>query len=442
MSKICLQKVSRAANQDCRPKRLTLVLEVEGHRLGSVELDGSHLIKEFASASVQIVQKLLTAEEIAEEIVDSQEADADDYVSESLQREAPEEIQTATTKEVLRPVVHDGSSGWDTIQVPHYVKQVSFHVSPQDLNPERADDLKARFPDVSILTRPASINHATTDTPKPVSSSTKNIAESKLAVASSDHKTSGDAKYSTISEVADRIGLRLDRSLNQIWTHWINYRAILPLNATSDRLYRKLVTVYILACHMGELNLCYELLLRFQSTNFSDRDDLPELTTAVLAFQFLPERNPLCQWIATLFAFLWQTRLYGSRDAVLKLFNEVNSDAFCKFLFAVAWVRDPHTKGHNTAVLSQWCKVHDHKFGSAEEASCNMVRDRLKGHLDSIMAQEAKDEYEESKKLVDDYEKTTRVQYLGKHAIQGTHVSGKKRDPQSSAGSRKRRRGG
>ena len=419
-----------------------MTLKVEGHHLGSVELDGSHLIKELASASVQFVQKLLKAQDIAEEIADSQEADADDYVSESLQSEVHEETQTAATKEVLRPVLHDGSSGWNTIQVPPYVKQVSFHVSPQDLTPERADDLKARFPDVSILTRPASINHATTDTPKPVSSSTKNIAESKLAVASSDHKTSGDAKYSTISEVADHIGLRLDRSLNQIWTHWINHRAILPLNATSDRLYRKLVTVYILACHMGELNLCYELLLRFQSTNFSDRDDLPELTTAVLAFQFLPERNPLCQWIATLFAFLWQTRLYGSRDAVLKLFNEVNSDAFCKFLFAVAWVRDPHTKGHNTAVLSQWCKVHDHKFGSAEEASCNMVRDRLKGHLDSIMAQEAKDEYEESKKLVDDYEKTTRVQYLGKHAIQGTHVSGKKRDPQSSAGSRKRRRGG
>ena len=192
---------------------------------------------------------------------------------------------------------------------------------------------------------------------------------------------------------------------------------------------------------MGELDLCYELLLRFQSTNSSDRHDLPELTTAVLAFQFLPERDPLCKWISTLFAFLWQTRLYESRDEVLKLFGEVNSDAFCKFLFAVAWVRDPHTKGHNTAVLNQWCEVHDHKFGSAEEASCNMVRDRLKGQLDSIMAQEAKDEYEESKKLVDDYEKTTRAQYPGKHAIQRTPGSSKKRDPQSSAGPRKRRRG-
>jgi hypothetical protein len=159
-----------------------------------------------------------------------------------------------------------------------------------------------------------------------------------------------------------------------------------------------------------------------------------------LAFQFLPERDPLCQWIATLFAFLWQTRLYESRDEVLKLFDQVNSNAFCKFIFAVAWVRDPHTKGHNTAVLNQWCEVHDHKNGSAEEASCKMVRDRLKGLLDSIRNQEARDEYEEAKRLVDEYEKSTRVQYLGKHVIQRTPVSSKKKDPQSSAGPRKRKR--
>jgi hypothetical protein len=169
---------------------------------------------------------------------------------------------------------------------------------------------------------------------------------------------------------------------------------------------------------------------------------LPELSAAVLAFQFLPEKDPLCQWIATLFAFLWQTRLYKSRDEVLKLFAEVNRDAFCKFIFAVAWVRDPHTKGHNTAVLDQWCEVHDHKNGSVEEASCKMVRDRLKGHLDSIRNKEARDEYEEAKRQVDEYEKKTRVpQYLGKHVIQGTPVSSKKKDPQGSAGPRKRKRG-
>jgi hypothetical protein len=422
-----------------------LVLEVEGCRVGSIELDGSHLVKDCASASVQIVQKLLMDEEIAEEIAGSEEVDADDYISESLQSESPEDIKTAATKGVPRPVAHDRSSTWDIIQIPPYVKQVSFHVSPQDLKPRRAEDLKARFPNVPILTTPALINRATTDIPEPVPSSTNNIAGSKLAVDSSDYTTSRDTRNSTISEVADRIGLRLGRSPKQIWNHWISDREILPLNATSkdslNQLYRKLVTVYILAYHKGELDLCYELLLRFQSTNFSDRDDLPELTTAVLAFQFLPERDPLCQWIATLFAFLWQTRLYESRDEVLKLFDQVNSDAFCKFIFAVAWVRDPHTKGHNTAVLNQWCEVHDHKNGSAEEASCKMVRDRLKGLLDSIRNQEARDEYEEAKRLVDEYEKSTRVQYLGKHVIQRTPVSSKKKDPQSSAGPRKRKRG-
>ena len=428
MSKNRLKKAFRAANQDCRHRKLTLIVEVEGHRLGSAELDGSHLLKDCASASVQIAQKLLTTEEIAEAIADSEEADADDYVSEG----------------VSTPVVRDGSSGWDSTQVPPYVKKVSFHVSPQDLTPKRADDLKARFPDVSVLTGPASINRDTTDTPDPVPLSTTKFAGPKLPVPSFDHTAFGAARNSTISEIADRLGLRLGKGPKQIWNHWDSHREILPLNATSrdslNQLYRKLVTVYILAYHKGKLDLCYELLLRFQSTNFSDRDDLPELTTAVLAFQFLPERDPLCQWIATLFAFLWQTRLYESRDDVLKMFDEVDSDAFCKFIFAVAWVRDPHTKGHNTAVLDQWCEVHDHENGLPEAASCRKVRDRLKGHLDSIRAQEARDEYEEAKRLVDDYEKTTRVPYLGKHAIQRTPVSGKKKEPQNSAGPRKRKR--
>jgi hypothetical protein len=165
------------------------------------------------------------------------------------------------------------------------------------------------------------------------------------------------------------------------------------------------------------------------------------LTTAVLAFEFLPESDPLCKWIATLFAFLWQTRLYESREEVLKMFNQVNSDAFCKFIFAVAWVRDPHTKGHNTAVLDQWCEVHDHENGSAEEASCKMVRNRLKEHLESIREQEAKDEYKESKRLVNDYEKAHGGHHLGKPAVQGTPISSKKKDSKSSAGPRKRKRG-
>jgi hypothetical protein len=423
-----------------------LVLEVEGYRVGNIELDGSHLVMDCASASVQIVQKLLMDEEPAEEVADSEEVDADDYVSESLQSESHEDIETAATKGVPRPVAHDWSSTWDIIQIPPYVKQVSFNVSPQDLKPKRAEDLKARFPNVPILTTPAFINPATTDVPEPVPSSTNNLAGSKLAVDSSDYTTSGDARDSTIYKVADCIGLKLGKASRLLWHHWMTKREILPFNATSkdqlNQLYRKLVTVYIHAYHKGELALCYELLLRFQSINFSDRDDLPELTTAVLAFQFLPEKDPLCQWIATLFAFLWQTRLYESRDEVLKLFAEVNSDAFCKFLFAVAWVRDPHTKGHNTAVLDQWCEVHDHENGSAEEASCKMVRDRLKEHLDSIRNKEARDEYEEAKSLVGEYEKTTRrPQYLGNHVVQRTPVSSKKKDPQSSAGPRKRKRG-
>jgi hypothetical protein len=418
-----------------------LVLEVEGRRIGSVELDGSHLVKDCASASVQIVQRLLTTEEI----VDSEESDADDYISKSLRSESSEEIRTAATKGAPRPVARDGSSTRDITEVPSYVKKVSFHVSPQDLNSKRAEDLKARFPDVSILTGPVLINRATTDTPEPVPSSTNNMAGTNLAIAGPDPTTSGDARNSPISEVADRIGLRLTTSLKAMWKHWTNYREILPLTATSqaslNKLYRKLVTLYVLAYHKGESGLCYALLLRFQSTNFSDRDDLPELTTAVLAFEFLPESDPLCQWIATLFAFLWQTRLYESREEVLKMFNQVNSDAFCKFIFAVAWVRDPHTKGHNTAVLDQWCEVHDHENGSAEEASCKMVRNRLKEHLESIREQEAKDEYKESKRLVNDYEKAHGGHHLGKPAVQGTPISSKKKDSKSSAGPRKRKRG-
>lgn len=219
MSKIRLQKAVPADNQDYRHKRLTLVLEVEGCRVGNIELDGSYLVKDCASASVQIVQKLLMDEELAEEIADSEDVDADDYVSESLQSESPEDIKTAATKGVPSPVTHDWSSTWDIIQIPPYVKQVSFHVSPQDLNPKRAEDLKARFPNVPILTTLALINRATTDVPEPVPSSTNNIAGSKLTVDSSGYTTSGDARDFTIYKVADRIGLKLGKASKLLWHH-------------------------------------------------------------------------------------------------------------------------------------------------------------------------------------------------------------------------------
>lgn len=244
---------------------------------------------------------------------------------------------------------------------------------------------------------------------------------------------------SPILRIAERIGLSASspgKVIHAIWLQWQNHGEVKPFAAVRktvklQQYYNNLVTLYILAFHRKEFDLCFAILLRFQSTNYTFRNELPDLATTVLAFQYLPEDNDLCRWIATLFAFLWGTQHYESREHILADFPQIDNEAFCKFLFAIAYIRDPFTKGHNTAVLAQWCEVHHHNEDDAEYRTCQEVYSHMEDYLDKIRSEEAEHEYDEAKRIVDDYVKSLRSQSLSVDTSQSTPIGMNKRRAES-----------
>lgn len=240
---------------------------------------------------------------------------------------------------------------------------------------------------------------------------------------------------SPIMSIAERIGLDLtceDKIIHAMWSQWQTNREVKSFAAArrSTKLepyYNSLVTLYIIACHKMEFDLCFAVLLRIQNTNYTFREKLPNVATVVLAFQYLPENDDLCRWLSTLFAFLWGTRQYENREHLLADFPHVDRDAFCKFIFAVAYVRDPFTKGHNTAVLDHWCEVHHHREGDEEAALCKQMYDSMKVQVDKIRSDEAKLEYEQAKNLVDDYVEGMKSASLSPEATQSVPLAKSKR---------------
>ncbi|KAJ4352776.1 hypothetical protein N0V95_003938 [Ascochyta clinopodiicola] len=175
---------------------------------------------------------------------------------------------------------------------------------------------------------------------------------------------------SAILSIAERIGLNIpppkDKVIHAMWLQWVNFDEIKPWGPrllSLDRYCDNLVTLYILAYHKKELDLCFAVLARFQNTNYCVKGKLPELSTAVLAFQHLPENDDLCRWLAVLFAFLWGTQQYKNHGELVAELPELDRPALSRLLFAIAYIRDPFTRGHNTAVLDRWCEVHHHEEG-------------------------------------------------------------------------------
>jgi hypothetical protein len=261
---------------------------------------------------------------------------------------------------------------------------------------------------------------------------------------------------SPILRVARQIGLTSDTPgtvIHAIWLQWQDHGEVKPFSTIRKgvnkgvklvQYYNNLVTLYILAFHKEEFDLCFALLLRFQSTNYNFRNEFPDLSTAVLAFQYLPEDNNLCRWIATLFAFLWRTQDWDSREHILTHFPDINKEALSRFLFAIAYIRDPHTKGHNTAVLAQWCAVHQHEEGDDQYRTCRKEYNYMEDQFNKIRSEEAEHEYDEAKTFVDDYVKSLRSHSLSVDNGQSTPVASTKRKAKSPMMSshKKYKRGG
>lgn len=379
--------------------------------------------------------------------------------------------------------------------VPNYVETVSFSVASTDLNTECREELGTSFPDVSIILKPEPCDKGvqadsevdivqdlqeeptptaaqkslldktagspllgisiepvaeTVPSPPSVNSSLAPISDltsiSSLAesgqVSDKDSNNLGGSrtsKWSPILDAAKTIGMKLDGSetaISSMWSRWQEKQDVKPFaqgNKTSlERFYTNLVTLYILAYHKEESALCFAILLEFQKTNYTC-DGLPSVPTSVLAFQFLPENDNLCTWIGTLLAFLWGTQQWQNREDLLAEFPGIDSDAFCKFIFAIARIRDPFTKGLNTAVLAEWCGVHDHAEGSVEEAQCKAVYGKMEGKLNKIKDHEAKNDYEEARKVVSKHDNKKQPKAKARDAMQPAHSSSRKRKAEGPA---------
>lgn len=220
---------------------------------------------------------------------------------------------------------------------------------------------------------------------------------------------------SPILRVATEIGLETHVPgpvLHAMWLQWRNQTEVKPFSTVKGvklvQYYENLVTLYILAYHKEEFDRCFALLLRFQCTNYTFRNQFPHLATAILAFQYLPEDNDFCRWIATLFAFLWPTQSWEKHQDIVDASPLIDKEALSKSLFAVAYIRDPHTKGHNTAVLAQWCAMHRHEEGDPEHGACRKAYAFLEDDIDKIRREEAEHEFDEANQIVKDYVKSSR----------------------------------
>ena len=277
----------------------------------------------------------------------------------------------------------------------------------------------------TTITRPrdATITPSTAATHKPSLASRITLAETgtsiKGASALDDEETSGSVSGSTSKSVdtgtpnsavhtspilnfAESIGIQISSHVGKVihamytnLSHHREVRAYAPRALKLEHYYSNLVILYILAYRKGEFDLAYIVLLRFQNTNYNRTGTLPGIELAVQAFEHLPPDSALCQWLAILYSFLWGTQSEGVYEKFTSDHPDLHTLALNKLLYAVAYVRDPFTEGHDAAVLTRWCNVHDHADGSPEQRLCEKAQVGLKIGLQEAL------ESEKARMLVD-----------------------------------------
>lgn len=257
--------------------------------------------------------------------------------------------------------------------------------------------------------------------------------------------------HSPILSVAQRIGLEIsrprDKVIHAMWIQWRNAQEVRPWGPRVLKLeqyYNNLVTLYILAYHKKELDLCFAILVRFQNTNYCFMGTLPEVPTAVLAFQYLPEEDDLCRWLSMLYSFLWAMQQYENHEHLLTELDGLDRNALSKLLFTVAHTRDPFTKGNNAAVLDRWCDVHHHGEGSKEEALCKEMYESMRANPDELRDIERDRRYQEAKDIIIDYNAKSWTNPQERTLTQSTPLAKGKRKAESPAAHshKKYKRGG
>jgi len=173
------------------------------------------------------------------------------------------------------------------------------------------------------------------------------------------------------------------RVLYAMYVNLIKKGETLPYGATHTTLghhYDNIVTLYILTYLREEFDLAFLVLLRFQHTSCDQAVPLPELETALQAFLWLPSDAPLCQWIIILYGLQGTTEELETWRGVLSRANKGvrRTEALEKLMHGVERVRGSSGRADIWTLLDEWCKVHDHADGSAEDDACAQMQSSLR----------------------------------------------------------------
>ena len=222
--------------------------------------------------------------------------------------------------------------------------------------------------------------------------------QNTLVISEDQRKSIWASADLSILDVAAKIGLQLPGPIPSViyamFRQWQNRGEVKPVAKRPFNLqhyYSNLVTLYILAYAKIDMDLCFAVLLRFQTCSFesNSNSELPDVQTAICAFQYLPWDDPLCRWIAILYGFLWGTEIAGDYAKFMKDNPGIDRLALLKLLYGVAYTRDPHTMGHDNAVLARWCDVHDHANDTAwERGLCTGMQSSIKSSVEDAKERE------------------------------------------------------
>nr|BAQ25468.1 hypothetical protein [Neocamarosporium betae] len=183
-----------------------------------------------------------------------------------------------------------------------------------------------------------------------------------------------------VEDVVKEINLKLPEDkfkalgvIKAIYNHWRKFGEIKPFvllnHRASQTYYGNMIALYIVAYAKMDMPMAYATLLRIQSTVLCFKDALPHLEHVIQAFEYLPYNSPLCQWLATLYAFDSNWVKVGDHHRFITSrlgFNHSISVAVAKLFYVIASLRSPYIEDLEDPILNHWCMVHDHDQNSKD----------------------------------------------------------------------------
>jgi hypothetical protein len=208
----------------------------------------------------------------------------------------------------------------------------------------------------------------------------------------------------------ERIRLPVSRRdvILSMYKEWESARRIRKCTKFYDvqEFYTNLLALCIFGYCTGDDALQYQVLHRWQETNFEFRDKLPNMDTIVLGVQHLPPDSRLRKWNGVLYTHLWTSSEWegGSFEDFRNMegVKDCSIEAVAEFLFWISVYRCRTDRDEEIDVLEHWCTFHKHEKGGVEENSCKAKRDQIL-RLSTLQLEQTKKDIEEAKRLIKEH---------------------------------------